>query len=252
MNKPAALLTIAGSDGSAGAGVQSDLLTFYDLDLKGICVITSLVSQTPQQTISVEKRSGKLIKQELDLFINFYDIKAIKIGLINSLDQLIIIQEFISSFKTMYPHRPIVLDPVGTASTGFHMQDDNLNLSNLFNHCTLITPNLSEALLYLDNHTSIDNLAELQKATQSLQKQFDCDILIKGGHLNGESIYDVYANSTVLHTFTHVPINGLTQWHGTGCKLSSAITGYLSLDYPMIKAIEAAQLKLVNDFKNKY
>ncbi len=247
MSHLAAILTIAGSDGSAGAGIQSDLITFYDLNLKGVCVITSIISQVPQQTVAIEKRSGVDLKKELDLLANYYDIQAIKIGLISSVDQLMVIQSFIKDFKKLYPHKFIVLDPVGIASTGFNMQDSEVDLSCLFSYCDLITPNLSEINYYLD--TNIDTLDKLQKAAKSFYLMFNCPVLVKGGHLTTKQIHDVYADANQIYTFSNQPIQGLTQWHGTGCKLSSSITGYLCLGYPILKAIELAKIKLLNDYK---
>ncbi len=247
MDKVPAVLTIAGSDGSAGAGIQTDLLTFYDLELKSICAITSLVTQVPQQTIAIEKRSGHHLKQELDLLANHYDIQAIKIGLISSVEQLMVIIDFINRYKQNYPHKPVVLDPVGTASTGFNMQDNDVDLSVLFPLCDLITPNLNEINYYLD--TNIDTLDKLQKAAKSFYLMFNCPVLVKGGHLTTKQIHDVYADANQIYTFSNQPTQGLTQWHGTGCKLSSSITGYLCLGYPILKAIELAKIKLLNDYK---
>ena len=137
------VLSIAGSDPSSGAGIQSDIKTFSSLGAYGLTVITSITSQNTSTFSNVESVSPKMIKSQIDSIISDFRINAIKVGMVYNTKS---IQAIFSKLKNL--KIPIILDPVIKSTTG----GDLLEKSSLTSYKKLliplayaITPNVLEA-----------------------------------------------------------------------------------------------------------
>ena len=62
-NIPVAL-TIAGSDSSAGAGIQADLKTFSALGVYGLTAVTCVVAETPGRVSKIEPVSAAIVRDQ--------------------------------------------------------------------------------------------------------------------------------------------------------------------------------------------
>src|SRR5206468_10258988 len=106
----------------------------------------------------------------------------------------------------------------------------------IFPYVTLITPNLIEAELLL--RIKINTSLEQESSAIKLGNEFNVNVLIKGGHFDGQKSSDVlylYKN-TLCHWFHAQRIHSQNT-HGTGCSLSSAIASYLAKGYSLKDAI---------------
>ena len=107
------LLSIGGSDPSGGAGIQSDIKTFNELNAYGLTVITAITAQNTTQFLSLQPISNKMIKEQLESIFLDFKIDGIKISMIyNS-----------SIMKTVFGYLkdkeiPIIVDPVIKTTTG--------------------------------------------------------------------------------------------------------------------------------------
>jgi len=222
------VLTFAGHDPSAGAGLNADLKTFEQNEVYGLSVCTALTIQTD---ISFEQTNwidlSLILDQSLPL-VNRFPIKAIKVGLIENLEVL----EFITS--PMFKEIPIVFDPILKASAGFEFHS-NLELEKLYNYLkkiTLITPNREEILQLVPNVSA-------EKTAQFLSQY--CAVLLKGGHHEerlGED--ELWQNGTKIVTFkaTQIAKSGK---HGSGCVLSAAIAANLAKGMDLVEACKQAK-----------
>jgi hydroxymethylpyrimidine/phosphomethylpyrimidine kinase len=70
------------------------------------------------------------------------------------------------------------------------------------------------------------------------------NVLIKGGHLLSNTIYDIFVNKKEISIFKNKKIKTKST-HGTGCTLSSAIATYYSCGKTLKKSCEMA-IKYVN------
>ncbi len=238
------MLSIAGSDCSAGAGIQADLKTFQTQGVYGLTALTGVVAETPHAVHSWQALEPEFLSDQLDALYQSYPIAAIKTGLLFNAQLVEVIRA-----RLILEPSPLVIDPVGTASTGVDFGDSSLLTSitqALFPLATLVTPNLREAQLLSGLDT--DNLEEL---ALSLAQKHQTNFLVKGGHSSDPNVsLDILATPQgELTTFSLPRLTG-TDFHGTGCTLSAAITAQLALQQPLETAISNAKAFLHNAIKN--
>ena len=207
-------LSIAGYDPTAGAGVLADIKTFEMHQTNGMAIISANTLQTDDCFISVNWQELTEMKKHVELLLAHYDIKVLKIGLIQSAK---ILCQMISHIKDLKPDMPIVWDPILSSSSGFYFdipqQDD---LKYLEAHCTLITPNWTEFQRLWGN--DLDVLK---------QRGINTSILIKGGHREAKVGCDLLFVNGDFVEIEGVSFRGKSK-HGTGCVLSAAITACLA------------------------
>ena len=104
---------------------------------------------------------------------------------------------------------------------------------------TLITPNIDEAKVLTGK--SIHNIQDMQTAAKMLTDDYQTNILLKGGHLEGDNMCDLlHTSEFIYHIYEEKKIES-HNLHGTGCTLSSAIATYLAKGYPMRESIQHAK-----------
>src|ERR1700676_5435046 len=114
-NIPVAL-TIAGSDSSAGAGIQADLKTFSALGVYGLTAITCIVAETPGKVSRIEPVSAKMVREQIEVLARDFPIAAIKTGLLCSGEIISAVAHAIRGTADMAV--PLVIDPVIVATSG--------------------------------------------------------------------------------------------------------------------------------------
>jgi hydroxymethylpyrimidine/phosphomethylpyrimidine kinase len=240
-------LSIAGSDSSAGAGIQADLKTFSALGVYGLTAVTCIVAEIPGKVSRIEPATATIVREQVEVLAKSFPISAIKTGLLCSGEIISAVAKAIQDVrKTFVPRIPFVIDPVIIATTG----DLLLELAavetygkELFPLATLITPNLGEAELLLG--TKIKDRRSMRVAGKELAKKFKTAILLKGGHLPGDRAIDLlFANGKVVE-FSATFERGVAT-HGTGCTYSAAITAGLAKGLSLEEAITGGK-KFVTD-----
>lgn len=219
------VLTIAGSDPSGGAGIQADLKTFSALGTFGTSVITALTAQNTQGVRGVHPVPAAFIASQLDTLLEDVELAAVKIGMVTSRDVAEVIAERLSHRRPRW----IVLDPVMVAKSGDILVDDvgiRAVRDILVPLADVVTPNLPEAAVLLDVPTPA-TLADMECMMPPLAALGAPYVVLKGGHLQGESSADLLATPKGQ---TWLPATRLAtdNLHGTGCSLSSAITASLA------------------------
>jgi len=219
------VISIAGFDPSAGAGILADIKTFEQNNVYGLGICSAITNQTEDKFHSVVWESYDSISISLETLIDKYSIKAIKIGIVENLKTTLKISEFIKSKDSSIK---IVYDPVLKSSTEFDFikNFDKETLTKLLKSVDIITPNLNEFKVLFET----EEIIETGKVHSS-----DCAILLKGGHnLNnpGKDILFLKNQSIEIH-----PLNKeVFPKHGSGCVLSSALTAMLALQTEMHEA----------------
>ena len=233
-----AVLTIAGSDSGGGAGIQADLKTFSALGCYGTSAITAVTVQNTVGVSGIHSITAEIVRQQIQAVMDDIKPVAIKIGMIHTTEQAITIANVLK----IYPEVPVIFDPVMVSSSGYKlMKDSTINIlkNELFPLAALVAPNLDEATLIAD--MNISTIEDMEVAATCFLKLGCNAVLIKGGHLKGVSLYDVYADVNGLkHQFKSDFINSRNT-HGTGCALSSAIAAYMALGNDILTSIEKAK-----------
>lgn len=223
-------LAIGGFDPSAGAGVLADIKTIEQHKVYGLGVITANTIQTDSDFISANWLPFTQIKSQLELMLTTYPINVCKIGLVKSFDQLIKIIEVILTHR---PKIKIIWDPIlsATAGTDFHKEFNIDQLSHILDCCYLVTPNIPEfEALALEDET--ENALAYYRIL--------CNILLKGGHSTDSEAIDILYLDDTEKRFSQSK-SEITEKHGTGCILSSAIAANLVLRQTLEEACENAK-----------
>lgn len=239
MSKYVRVLTIAGSDSGGGAGIQADLKTFSAHGCFGMTAITALTAQNTQGVIGIHPIPPEFVKQQLTAVLSDIGVDAVKIGMLYSPELIETVASTLSEFKV----DKIVLDPVMIAQSGDKLlQDESIEAIKtiLIPKVDLITPNLPEAEVLVDRE--IDGSNGIRQALIDLSG-LGCDnILIKGGHLNGNTCHDFLYLSREQRTVEFEGKRILTQNnHGTGCTLSSAIASNLAKGENLVDSVSKAK-----------
>lgn len=233
------VLTIAGSDSGGGAGIQADLKTFSALGCYGTSAITAITVQNTMGVSGIHSIPEDIVSRQIIAVMDDIKPAAIKIGMVHSAEMAVSISETLAKYKDT----PVIFDPVMVATSGDKLiKEETVSVLKrvLFPLMTLITPNLDEAEILTGQ--SITSVQEMQKAAKALLQSNCGAVLLKGGHLKGEKLYDVYINSNGDELIFESDYIDSENVHGTGCTLSSAIAAYLALGNDLPLAIEKARI----------
>jgi hydroxymethylpyrimidine/phosphomethylpyrimidine kinase len=239
---PPIALTIAGSDSSAGAGIQADLKTFTALGVYGLTAVTCIVAEVPRKVSRVEPVTATMVREQIDVLLKNFGVGAIKTGLLCSAEIVCAVAQAIhDSKKKIARPVPLVVDPVMIATSGDNLLGPGAveaYKNKLFPLATLITPNLDEAALLLE--TTIKDRKQMENAARALAKKYRASILLKGGHLRGDNAVDLLFHYGELTEFSAPFVRGV-ETHGTGCTYSAAITAGLASGFSLVQAIKRAK-----------
>lgn len=235
-SSPPFALTIAGSDCSAGAGIQADLKTFAAHGVYGLSAITAIVAESPGTVTAASPVDPTLLGQQLNRVMSFIQPClvsgfCIKIGMLGNAELVRVVIDFLQE----NPDFPVVIDPVIRASAGAELlSPDGIELlkSGLLPLATLVTPNLPEAEILLGEQLSP------REAAREITERFGCSTLVKGGHAaTEESVVDFAHIDGKSFAFPH-PRLDVPDLHGTGCTLSSAIAARIAIGDGLSNAVE--------------
>jgi hydroxymethylpyrimidine/phosphomethylpyrimidine kinase len=237
MTMPVAL-TIAGSDSSAGAGIQADLKTFAALGVYGASVITALTAQNTTGVTGIHLVPVDFVTAQIDAVFSDLEVQAVKIGMVGQLATI----DAIVAGLTRWSPKDVVLDPVMVASSGGRLlAADAVEAlrTRLIPRAQLITPNLPEAAALLEEPVAVSEAAIESQGRRLLA--LGCPaVLIKGGHGQGAESTDylVRGNGTIVLAAPRIATRNT---HGTGCSLSSAIAAGLARGEDMETAVRSAK-----------
>jgi len=232
------VLSIAGSDSGGGAGIQGDLKTISALGCFGTTAITAVTVQNTMGVTAIYQIPADIVSAQVEAVIEDMKPSAIKIGMVYSAE----LGRSLVSILKRYPTIPVVCDPVMVATSGDRlMREDTISVlkEQLFPLAQLVTPNLDEAGILAD--MDIRNVKDMKLAAEKILLFGSDAVLIKGGHLKGEDLFDVYLNKNGDHHVFHSKAIKTNNTHGTGCSLSSAIASYWAVGETMIDAISKAK-----------
>jgi hydroxymethylpyrimidine/phosphomethylpyrimidine kinase len=235
-------LAIAGSDSSAGAGIQADLKTFSALGVYGLTAVTCIVAEIPGKVSRIEPLSSGIVCEQIEVLVKNFSIGAIKTGLLCSAEIISAVANTIRGTGRMSaPRIPVVIDPVIVATSGDPLLEPaaiEAYEKKLFPLASLITPNLDEAERLLG--TEIKDRQSMHRAGKDLEREFGTAILLKGGHLAGAAALDLLFVDRKVVEFSAPFVTGV-ETHGTGCTYSAAITAGIASGLSLEKAIGRAK-----------
>jgi hydroxymethylpyrimidine/phosphomethylpyrimidine kinase len=237
------VLIIAGSDSGGGAGIQADIKTVTALRGFAMTAITALTAQSTRGVFGVFPVPAWFVAQQMDVVLDDLGADAIKTGMLHDAE---VIEQVVSVLAARAPDVPLVVDPVMVAKGGAALlqrsaQDAMIKL--LLPRATLLTPNVPEAEAILGRR--LPDVDALRSAARDLQAMGAAAVLVKGGHLDGDTVRDVLRLASGEEKIFAGPRIETRSNHGTGCTLASAITAGLAQGLPIPTAVERARAYLV-------
>jgi len=229
-------LTIAGSDSSGGAGIQADIKTMTAHRVYAMSAVTALTAQNTTGVTQILNVPAEFLEKQIDaVFTDIYP-DAVKIGMVPEKKLIEVTAKRLIFYKAAH----IVVDPVMVSTSGARLMSSEAVSAlreKLLPLADLITPNIPEAEVLTER--KIETAADMEAAAAMLCKEFQCSVLLKGGH----QVHD--ANDLLCQ-------NGNIRWfygkrienpntHGTGCTLSSAIASNLAKGKDMERAVSEAK-----------
>ncbi|WP_293787257.1 bifunctional hydroxymethylpyrimidine kinase/phosphomethylpyrimidine kinase [uncultured Pedobacter sp.] len=233
------VLTIAGSDSGGGAGIQADLKTFSALGCFGTSVITAVTAQNTLGVRSVHGIPAAIIKDQLQAVLDDIKPVAIKIGMINRAEAVDVIEAELQKYNADVP---VILDPVMVATSGHKLiAPDTVEqlINKLFPLVSLVTPNIDEAVILAGQ--PIHDLNDMIAAAKKIIEKGAKAVLVKGGHLIGPVIYDVFICGSYAPVILESTFIASENLHGTGCTLSSAIAAEMAKGKMLLDAVKIAK-----------
>lgn len=228
------VLTIAGSDSSAGAGLQADLLTIAAEGCRAATVVTAVTAQGPRGVDAWEAVSPALVRAQLVIALDELFPAAMKTGMLGSAETVRLVAEELAARE----RGPLVCDPVAVATSGHSLAGDGAveaMRERLFPLAALLTPNATEAAALTGR--SVRDPDEAEAAGRALLDSGCGAVLVKGGHLTARPGTDVLVTREGARRFVAAPID-TPGVHGTGCVLSAAIASALAYGDPLERAVE--------------
>lgn len=235
------VLIVAGSDSGGGAGIQADIKTVTALGGFAMTAITALTAQNTRGVAAIHAVPVPFIRQQIEVVLDDLGADAIKTGMLHSAP---VIEAVVERLTTLAPQVPIVADPVMVAQSGDSLVEDSAVEALrqlLLPAAALVTPNAPEAARLTG--LAVDDVDGQKRAAERLIELGAKAVLVKGGHLGGETISDVLADETAIRVLSSPRVD-TRNTHGTGCTLASAIAAGLAQSLRLPQAVERARAYL--------
>jgi hydroxymethylpyrimidine/phosphomethylpyrimidine kinase len=231
------VLIAAGSDSGGGAGIQADIKTVTALGGYAATAITALTAQDTRGVHGVLPVPIAFIEQQMRLVLDDIGADAIKTGMLATAEVI----EAIAGVLKAYPGLPVVVDPVMVAKGGDRLLDESAFKAleqKLLPLARVVTPNLPEAEVLTG--LTIRDVDDMRHAARMLLSFGPSAVLLKGGHLEGETVTDLLVTSEGEEAFSSARIDTV-HTHGTGCTLASAVATGLAQGLDLREAVIRAR-----------
>jgi len=226
------VLVLSGHDPTGAAGIQADIESIAATGSHSVSVITSLTAQNTACFEKIYPLDAQGFRKQAQLLLSDIHIHACKIGLIGDALLAEVIAELLAAETSL----PVVLDPVIAAGTGENIASQNLLETiklKLLPLTTILTPNTREARQL----TGLENINHC--ADQLLQ--YGCKhVLITGADEKTRQVTNIlFSQGKAPESFVWERLRD--QYHGSGCTLSSSISGYIAQGNDVREAVEKGQ-----------
>ena len=233
---PPTVLTIAGFDPSAGAGVGADLKTIAALGFYGVGVVTAVTAQNTRGVQAIYPIPPQMIAQQIESIVADVEVRAVKVGMLGTAGAV----EVVATLVEAYDLPNLVVDPVLRSGSGTELLEEGgaeALRARLFPRAVVVTPNLEEAAQLTGR--PVRDLASMKEAARQLRRMGARGALVTGGHLPGRAV-DVLLDGDEFALFdgSRVPVPGA---HGLGCAFSSAVACGLARGFTLVQAVDDAK-----------
>jgi len=231
------VLTIAGSDSGAGAGIQADLKTFAAHQVYGTTAITAVTAQNTLGVTQFLALPSDLVTAQIEAVTSDIGVDAAKTGMLPNAA----IVEAVAAAVEELEIPLLVVDPVMVAKSGDRLIDDEALgalRAELLHHAFVVTPNIPEAEVLAGMTIVTDD--DRRRAGERILALGPTAVIIKGGHYGSDEIRDLLLDHRGFEEFVAERVAS-TQTHGTGCTFSAALAAHLAIGHTLREAIPLVQ-----------
>lgn len=241
-------LTVAGSDPSGGAGIQTDIRVFTAFGLYSMAVITAL---TVQNTTGVKKSvpvEPDVFRDQLETVLEDIKPDVLKVGMLQTAANTEILAENIKKYNLHLN----VIDTVIKSKNGRYLLDPEgieIFIQKLIPLSYVITPNTDEAEALTG--IGIKTEEDIKKTARELHKMGAKYVIIKGGHFDsGEVVVDTLFDGKEFYQIKTPKVN-TKNTHGTGCTFASAVASNLAKCMDIYTAFHVAKAYIYGSLVNQ-
>jgi hydroxymethylpyrimidine/phosphomethylpyrimidine kinase len=231
------VLIVAGSDSGGGAGIQADIKTVTALGGYAATAITALTAQNTLGVFGIVPVEPAFVRQQMEAVLGDIGADCIKTGMLHDAAIIAAVADCLAATD---PYLPRVIDPVMLATSGARLLDPAAVAAlrqRLIAGATVLTPNIPEAEALLGRR--IAGIADMEPAARALRALGPRIVVLKGGHLEGDTVRDVVVDAGERYVLES-PRIATRHTHGTGCTLASAIATGIAQGMALRAAIERA------------
>ncbi|HBH86693.1 MAG TPA: bifunctional hydroxymethylpyrimidine kinase/phosphomethylpyrimidine kinase [Syntrophaceae bacterium] len=242
------VLSIAGSDSSGGAGIQADLKTITALGAFGMSVVTALTAQNSLGVQGIYEVPTDFVEKQITSVLTDIGVDAIKTGMLTTTETLTAVAGLIRK----YGIEKLVVDPVMAAKGGEALIKGEVKktlIRELIPLCFIVTPNIPEAEILAE--IKISDIHDMESAAKIIHTHGAKNVLVKGGHLTGDTAVDILFDGKQFHAFSATRID-MGETHGTGCTYSAAIATLLAKGQNITEAVKGAKAYITGAIRHAY
>ncbi len=241
------VLIVAGSDSSAGAGIQADLKTVMALGGYAATAITALTAQNTLGVAGVLPVGPDFVRRQIETALADIGADAVKTGM---LVDAAVVEAVADALEKTAPKMPLVVDPVIASTSGAVLLDEpgvERLKRRLIARAAVVTPNIPEAAMLTG--LTVADLDGMRRAADALLRLGALAVVVKGGHLPGDTLIDLVA--TPKDSFLLKARRQKTRaTHGTGCTYASAVAVGLAQGLALRPAVERAHAFVQQAIRN--
>jgi hydroxymethylpyrimidine/phosphomethylpyrimidine kinase len=237
------VLIVAGSDSGGGAGIQADIKTVTALGGYAATAITALTAQNTRGVFGIVGIEPAFIRQQMELVLDDIGADVVKTGMLHAPE---VIETVADTLRAQAARLPLVVDPVMVAKGGAPLlrpEARSALISRLLPLATVITPNVPEAEAL--SGIAIGNVEDMRRAAGVLLDYGPAAVLLKGGHMAGDTVIDVLRTADGAERIEESPRIETGSTHGTGCTLASAVAAGLAQGLTLVDSVLRARRYLL-------
>lgn len=237
------ILVVAGSDSGGGAGIQADIKV---ITMLGGFAMTAVTALTAQNTLGVEEVlpvEARFVALQMRSVLTDIGADAIKTGMLGSAR---VVEAVANTCESLAFGVPLIVDPVMVAKGGARLLEQSAHdalVLRLLPLASLVTPNVPEAEVLAG--MTIKTTRDLERAADAILALGPSAVLLKGGHLEGDTVVDLLRTADGAEHLFEGPRIITRSTHGTGCTLASGIAAGIAEGLTLEGAVARARAYVV-------
>ena len=239
------VMTIAGSDSGAGAGIQADLKAIAAMGAYGTTALTSVTIQNTLGVKGVYNLPLEIIEGQIDAIMEDISSHAVKTGMLATKEIISLVSKKVKEYKI----NKLVVDPVMVAASGDVLLESDAVQTLIYELLPLaevVTPNIEEAEVLTG--LTISNIYDMEAAAKKIAKMGPNYVIVKGGHRSEDATDILYNGEEIFHfPGDKIDTNNI---HGTGCTYAAALAACIAQEMTVIDAVGKAKQYITGGLVN--